>query len=656
MTFYEPLAEWSRWVWPVLANHLWQATLFSLFVLAVASPLKRAPARVRYSLWLFALIKFVVPAAALASLLSRAGINFNSLFSSQGSSLVGDLGITPLLSPVSGPPAAFYAVKTVAPILGPTPVHSVVSVQDYGHGYDALTLIWLIVCVLLFSAWLRNRRTLTTTISAGRMICSGREWETLERVRSWLGLRRKVTLVVSPSLNEPGVWRVFRPVILLPEGISDRLTDSELEAVMLHELVHVERWDNLVSVLQRVICCVLWFHPFVWLLDRQLLAEREQSCDDTVIKLSGASKVYASSITKVCQHSLGWSQPGLSSAAGSNLKRRIRRIMAADVKRSLSVQHFALLCAVALVLFALSAMAVGVKVGEETAQNISPSGVDPRFVVTASADSQAVGTVAAKASAAKFSTLLQPSQEMPLRLIDPPRAVVQVTADADQRRPGMEVIAETNQPNQSGADNLPQLKQPAAEIAMSAAIIPAMATQADASQFVGRYEVDPSKVENFVLDITLERGELWLKPSHANKRKLLLTAETHLTDVYSDFRFTGIQDKAGRIVGLRLDSWSSDITARKLSVPQPSLNGNTTFRLSGYPDARIVAVAGSFNNWNQSQLLFARVGGEWICRVNLPPGKYEYKFIVDGNWLTDPRNSKTTHDDRGNENSVLVTE
>lgn len=653
MTFYEPLVGWSRWVWPVLANHLWQATLFSLLVLAVASPLKRAPARVRYSLWLLAMIKFVLPAAAVASMLSRAGIDFNSTFSSRGSSVIGGLGITPLLSPVSAPPAVFYAVERAAPSLGPAPIYQVVLVQGYNHWYDVLTLIWLVGCVLLFGAWLRNRRALNATLRAGRIVRKGREWETLERVRSWLGLRRKVTLVVSPNINEPGVWRIFKPVVLLPEGISDRLTDSELEAVMLHEMVHVERWDNLVSVLQRVICCVLWFHPFVWLLDRQLLAEREQSCDDTVIKLSGASKVYASSITKVCQHSLGWAQPGLSSAAGSNLKRRIKRIMAVDVKRSLSISHFALLCAVAVVLFALSAV-VGAQKGEQVAQNISPSGVDPRFVVTASADSQVVGAATTKPGDARLSALRQ-SQDLPQQIIEPPRAVVQVTGESDLiAPPGMEIIAGANQP---GADNLrPQLRPPTPEIAMSAAFIPAAATQVDVSQFVGRYEVDPSKVENFVLDITLERGELWLKPSHANKRKLLLTAETHLTDVFSDFRFTGMQDKAGRIVGLRLDSWSSDITARKLNVPQPSLNGNTTFRLSGYADARIVAVAGSFNKWNQSQFLFARVGGEWICRVNLPPGKYEYKFIVDGNWLTDPRNPKTEQDERGNENSVLVTE
>ena len=176
-------------------------------------------------------------------------------------------------------------------------------------------------------------------------------------------------------------------------------------------------------------------------------------------------------------------------------------------------------------------------------------------------------------------------------------------------------------------------------------------------KFIGRYEVDPSRAENFVLDITLENGELWLKPSHAAKRKLLQTSETNFTDVYSDFRVTFIQGEKGRIIGMRLDSWGSDnVTARRLMLPQPSRHGNTTFRLRGYPNARIVALAGSFNNWNQSQLLFAREGDEWVCRVNLPPGKHQYKFIIDGNWITDPGNRKIVADGRGNMNSLLAAE
>jgi 1,4-alpha-glucan branching enzyme len=89
-------------------------------------------------------------------------------------------------------------------------------------------------------------------------------------------------------------------------------------------------------------------------------------------------------------------------------------------------------------------------------------------------------------------------------------------------------------------------------------------------------------------------------------------------------------------------------------LPSPSLKGNTTFKLKGYPDASIVTVAGSFNNWNQSQYIFGREGDVWICRVDLEPGKHAYKFIVDGNWLLDPDNPNTEDDDYGVKNSVII--
>lgn len=653
MAFYELLAEWSESLWPWLVNHLWQATLFCLFVLAVASLLKRAPARLRYSLWLLALIKFVVPAAAVASLLQLVGINFNSLFASENA--VANFGMSPLLAPVPIAPPAIYAVEQLTPV-GPNPFHTVAPLHNHGYLYVALTLVWVTVCALLIIGWLKNRKALTATIKAGEVIRFGREARMLERVRSWLSLRRQVSLVVSPLIAEPGVWGVFRPVVVLPEGIADCLTDDELEAVMLHELAHIERWDNLMAVLQRIVCCLFWFHPLLWLLDRQLLAEREQCCDDTVIKLGGASKVYASSIAKVCRHSLGRAQqPGLANAAGPNLKRRIGRILASDISRSFSVSHFALLSLGAAALLFLSAVAGGrIKSAEGIARNFSDSGVDPRFLTLDAEPPQAQPSPIKAAPAATLSTPTQPSSAAK-QIASVPGQPVRITAGTEQiAPPDVLAVAEINQRNVENARqmSLPQAEPPR----LSAAVVPASVVQNDLSRFVGRYEVDPAKVENFVLDITLEGDALWLKPSHAHKRQLLPVDDTRLVDAKSDFRFTAISDGNGRVKGLRLDSWGSDITARKLRLPQPSLQGNTTFRLSGHPDARIVAVAGSFNNWNQSQFLFSRVGGEWVCKINLPPGKYEYKFIIDGNWLVDPRNPKTMYDDRGNENSVLVSE
>lgn len=65
-------------------------------------------------------------------------------------------------------------------------------------------------------------------------------------------------------------------------------------------------------------------------------------------------------------------------------------------------------------------------------------------------------------------------------------------------------------------------------------------------------------------------------------------------------------------------------------------------------------LTGSFNNWNQSQFVFGREGDEWICRIDLDPGNYTYKFVVDGNWLLDPTNANTVEDAAGNVNSLMV--
>jgi beta-lactamase regulating signal transducer with metallopeptidase domain len=665
MTFYESLVEWSGRVWPLFANHLWQATLFFLFVLVVSASLKRAPARVHYSLWLVALAKFVLPSSAVAWLTRQAGIDFGSLLASSAGDPTSVAPITPFLSPVTSSPTIHYTVLPAPTVTGQDAPAYIATVEQHSYWYAALTLIWIAGCVLFLCLWLKRRRALSAVVRAGRVVTSGREFDALGRVQSWLGMRRKVTLVSSPELTQPGVWRAFRPILVLPEGMAGRLDDDELEAVMMHELIHVERWDNLVSVPQRIVCCLMWFHPLVWLMDSRLLAEREQACDDAVIRLNGDSQVYASSIKKVCRHSLGWEFNGLSSAAGSDLKRRIRRIASAGTNRNTSVLHRAVLGVVATALICLSGAAAMINNSESVDRASDQAGVavDGRFVAPASHEARKAD--AAEVVKKEPSNLPPPPPPSAATAAQPvkrtPAAIVEVREDLDRIEPGEPGIA-ARAVEPRAADVRPDfLKEPSPVMAaLHSIFVPAAATtnrtESDLSRFVGRYEVDPTRSENFILDITLEYGDLWLKPSHAAKRKLLLKGETVLSDVHSDFQFTAMMDNRGRVTGLRLDSWSSDITARKLSLPQPSTSGATTFRLRGHPNARIVALAGSFNNWNQSQLLFAREGDEWVCRVNLPRGKHQYKFVVDGDWLTDPGNPKIVHDERGNLNSQLSAE
>ena len=176
--------------------------------------------------------------------------------------------------------------------------------------------------------------------------------------------------------------------------------------------------------------------------------------------------------------------------------------------------------------------------------------------------------------------------------------------------------------------------------------------------YVGRYEADPAVMENFILDVFVEKDELWIKPSHEPKSILAAkgTDSFVITAVNGPIRFT--RDSKGLVQSLTLGpaaaSQAQPLTAKKLVLPPASLKGSTTFRLKGYPNARVVAVAGSFNDWKQSQLLCGKEGEGWVCRIDLAPGKYTYKFIIDGDWILDPDNANSESDERGFENSVLV--
>ncbi len=74
------------------------------------------------------------------------------------------------------------------------------------------------------------------------------------------------------------------------------------------------------------------------------------------------------------------------------------------------------------------------------------------------------------------------------------------------------------------------------------------------------------------------------------------------------------------------------------------VDGNTTFKVKGYSEAKMVSLAGEFNEWDQTANLFLRKDGEWICELNLEPGTYKYKFVVDGIWIIDESNPKVDFD------------
>jgi len=171
-------------------------------------------------------------------------------------------------------------------------------------------------------------------------------------------------------------------------------------------------------------------------------------------------------------------------------------------------------------------------------------------------------------------------------------------------------------------------------------------------KYVGRYELEVGLIPISTIDVTLENNELWMKPSVVKKRRLVHQSKSVFLDEVEGARYVFNKDDEGHVVSLTFPFEGESYTAQRIELPPPNLKGNAVFRLKGYADANVVALAGSFNNWNQSQIICAREGDAWVCRLDLKPGIYTYKFIVDGNWVLDPVNPNTVEDDAGNVNSV----
>lgn len=68
----------------------------------------------------------------------------------------------------------------------------------------------------------------------------------------------------------------------------------------------------------------------------------------------------------------------------------------------------------------------------------------------------------------------------------------------------------------------------------------------------------------------------------------------------------------------------------------PQLVGHHEFAVAGFERAERVWIVGDFNNWSMFDTPLAKVDGRWIVRLDLPPGRYLYKCIVDGDWMADP--------------------
>jgi len=277
-----PASLWNAVAWALL-HFLWQGALVTLAAAVALTLLRGHDARVRY-------------AVASGSLAVAAVIPVVTVWS--------------VWEPSTAPPGNQWIPSATAP---PT------------SWLSGVVWLWLggmtLLAVRNLRAWQTMRRWTRESLPLDPELA-----DRFTGLCDRLGLRRPVRLVVSRAVEVPTTLGWLRPAVLLPVQSLTGLPAAQLDALLAHELAHVRRWDYLVNLLQIGVETVLFYHPGVWWISRQIRIERENCCDDVAVASCGDARLYLEALTGM--ETVRAQTPALSlSIQGGSLMDRVRRLI-----------------------------------------------------------------------------------------------------------------------------------------------------------------------------------------------------------------------------------------------------------------------------------------------------------------------------------------
>jgi len=327
-----------------IANHIWQSTLFAVVVGLVVVACRKFGPRSRYGLWLAASAKFLIP----FSVVSAVGRWF------------GQRAEVPVV------PSFSFAIEQVNEPFSRAVFSRIAPSGAAAHSVDWASMaiwgvwaIWAVGALCIVIRWVSGVRQVQAAVREASP-------------QAPLGI---VPVRSSRAIPAPGVVGVFRPVILLPQGIDAQLTPVQLESVLLHEMAHVHRHDNLTGVIHRTVEVLFWFHPLVWWIGARLSDERERACDEDVLRGGIEPKAYAESILRICDLYLKSPLPVAAGMTTSGLQGRIEAIMTGRMAPPLTLARKAVLAAAGCVALVSPFVAGLVSVPALQAQTTRPPAV-----------------------------------------------------------------------------------------------------------------------------------------------------------------------------------------------------------------------------------------------------------------------------------------
>lgn len=277
------LEAFLRW----LVDASWKGSVVIGLVLGVQALLRtRFPARWTDGLWLLVLLRLVAPPLPYSDV---------SLFNLQNRVDLGDLfhpGLpTDQESLIPAHPALHVSTEAHGAARGAmqtVPQNAIPKALPVGamEGFSPVLIlftVWLSGALILLGVGLASGLALWLRVRRLPSVHDPALLTLLDACRQHMGIRRPVMLVETDLVGGPAQTGIFRPRLLLPEGLAATLSSAELRFIFCHELAHIKRGDVLVRGVAALIQGVHWFNPLVWWAFHRMRADCEVSCDALVL-------------------------------------------------------------------------------------------------------------------------------------------------------------------------------------------------------------------------------------------------------------------------------------------------------------------------------------------------------------------------------------
>ena len=296
--------------WTVL-HSLWQGTMIAFLLWIIYAFIREKKANTRY----------ILGNLALLLQLSISAVTFKRYFQTDSISVVSSN-----LSQQSVFSTPTEGQSTLLPYLA----------HFFNQHIDTIVLLW-IFGVILFTikmmmgyAYLYQLRNRHLSEIGDKIITK------VNIISEQLSIKKHIRVHESALIDTPMVTGWLKPMILFPIGLVNQLSPTEIEAILAHELAHISRNDILFNFLQSLTEILYYYHPAIWWISNQIRQQREYSCDDIALQLTGSQLEYAKALLNVqCFAKAPQLVLGFSGKKGQLLTRVQRVLSPTEIKNSI---------------------------------------------------------------------------------------------------------------------------------------------------------------------------------------------------------------------------------------------------------------------------------------------------------------------------------